>query len=150
MTDTTSDAKPQPKPSFDGFGTALEVGGLHFTASFRAPGATLRVFGLVGGRQTELLRFDDFVDGPHYHVPADGPQIIFDETELGEPLAWFIAAIRDHLEEMLATAGFGEVVPGVDAQAVAENAETIRKMMVDCVPPGYVRAPGAGLRRADA
>ena len=50
---------------------------------------------------------------------------------------------------MLATAGFGEVVPGVDAQAVAENAETIRKMMVDCVPDGYVRTPGVGLRRAN-
>ena len=74
MTDTTSDAKPQPKPSFDGFGTALEVGGLHFTASFRAPGATLRVFGLVGGRQTELLRFDDFVDGPITTSPPTAPR----------------------------------------------------------------------------
>jgi hypothetical protein len=149
MTDTTSDTKPQPKPSFDGWGTALEVGGLHFTASFRASGATLRVFGLVGGRQTEVLRFDDFVDGPHYHVPAEGPQIIFDETELGEPLAWFVAEIRDHLEEMLTAAGFGELVEVVDAKAVAENAGTIRKMMVDCVPDGYVRSPGVGLRRAD-
>jgi len=150
MADTTSDAKPQPKPSFDGWGTALEVGGLHFTASFRASGATLRVFGPVGGRQTEVLRFDDFVDGPHYHVPAEGPQIIFDEAELGEPLAWFVAQVRDNLAELLTTAGFGDLAGVVDTEAVAANAATIRKMMEDCVPPGFVRSPGIGLRRAQS
>jgi hypothetical protein len=149
MTDAMNDTKPQPTHSFDERERALDVGGLHFTASFRAPGATLRIFGPVGGRQTELLRFDDFVDGPHYHVPADGPQIIFDEAELGEPLAWFVAEIRDHLEEMLVTAGFGELLPVVDTKAVAENAETIRQIMVDCVPEGFVRSPGVGLRRAN-
>jgi hypothetical protein len=108
------------------------------------------MYGPVRGRQAELLRFDDFVDGPHYHVPADGPQITFDEAELGEPLAWFVAQIRDNLKEMLTTAGFSDVLAVVDAQAVADNAATIRKMMEDCVPAGYVRNPGVGLRRAPA
>jgi len=145
-----TDAGPQPRTSSDGREMDLDVGGLHLTASFRGAGATLRVYGPAGGRLKELLRFDDFVDAPHYHVPADAPPISFDEVKLGEPLAWFVAQIRDHLGEMLTTAGFSDVVAVVDLRAVADSAETIRKMMVDCVPAGYVRAPGLGLRRANA
>ncbi len=143
-----TDAKSQPRTSFDEAETVLDVGGLRFGAMFRPSGATLRVYGRAGGRQRELLRFDDFVDGPHYHVPADGPQISFDEATLGEPLAWFVSQISDNLEELLSAAGFGELVAVVDTKAVADKAGTIRKMMVDCVPPGYVRTPGMGLRRA--
>ncbi len=61
-----------------------------------------------------------------------------------------MAQIRDHLGEMLTTAGFGDLWPVVDLNAVADNAERVRKMMADRVPPGCVRAPGVGLRRADA
>jgi hypothetical protein len=145
-----TDAGPQPRTSSGGREMELDVGGLLFTASFRGAGATLRVYGPAGGRLTELLRFDDFVNAPHYHVPADDPPISFDVAQLGEPLAWFVAQIRDHLGDMLATAGFGDVLAVVDLRAVADNAEKIRKMMVDCVPAGYVRGPGVGLRRADA
>jgi hypothetical protein len=129
----------------------LDVGGLHFTASFRGEaGATLRIYGPVATGQREILRFDDFVDAPHYHVPADGPAIMFDRAAMGEPLDWFIAQVRDHLKEMLTTAGFAAVLPAVDLTAVTDNAEMIRKMMVDCVPDHYVRVPGVGLQRAEA
>ena len=51
----------------------VDCGGLRFEATFRAPaGATLRVFGKVDGDIAELLRFDDFIEGPHYHIPAAG------------------------------------------------------------------------------
>ena len=129
----------------------VECGGLRFEASFRAPaGATLRVSGDVGGRATELLRFDDFIEGPHYHVPAAGDAIAFDQAALGEPLTWYIAQLRDHLAELLAEAGFAQVLPDVDVEAVTDHAEDIRKAMEACVPHGYVRVPGIGLRRAPA
>lgn len=137
---TTSERRP----------TEVHIGGLHFTASFRGAGATLRVYGPAGGRQTELLRFDDFIDEPHYHVPADGPQIQFDRDALGAPLDWFVEQIRDHLGEILATAGFTDALAVVDLRAVADNAESIKKAMLDCVPAGYVREPGVGLRQVDA
>jgi hypothetical protein len=131
--------------------TELHVGGLLFTASFRGPaGATLRVFGPVAGEETELLRFDDFIDGPHYHVPAEGEPVAFDQATLGEPLDWFVTQLRDHLAELLTAAGFAELLSDVDANAVTDSAEMIRKMMVDCVPEGYVRVPGVGLQRATA
>lgn len=131
----------------DSTGSELEAGGLKFTATFRGPGATLRVFGPVEGHQKELLRFDDFVEGPHYHIPADGDSIEFDRARLGEPLAWFVTQLRDHLGEMLTDAGFSETLAAVDLAAVSAQAEEIRTMMIDCVPEGYTRVPGIGLQK---
>ena len=127
----------------------VECGGLRFEATFRAPaGATLRVFGEVDGDTVELLRFDDFIEGPHYHVPAAGDPMPFDQALLGEPLTWFVSQLRDHLGELLDEAGFARVLSGLDLDAVAEHADDIRKAMEACVPDGYVRVPGVGLRRS--
>jgi hypothetical protein len=127
----------------------VECGGLRFEATFRAPaGATLRVFGDVDGDLTELLRFDDFIEGPHYHVPAAGDPRPFDSAALGEALTWYISQLRDHLGELLAEAGFGSVLSGVDVDAVTEHSEDIRRAMEACVPAGYVRVPGVGLRQS--
>lgn len=146
-----TDAKSDVQASSDPRTTELDLGGLRFDATFRGEaGATLRVYGRVAGEPKEMLRFDDFIDAPHYHVPADGPSIAFDRAALGEPLDWFVAQIKDHLEELLRTAGFPEVLSGVDLTAVTDNAEKIRKAMLDCVPEGYVRVPGVGLQRAKA
>jgi hypothetical protein len=142
------DPASEHHPSRSANTTGLDIGGLHFDVSFRGDaGATLRVCAPVGGEETELLRFDDFVESPHYHVPADGPATMFDRTTLGDPLDWFVTQIRDHLEELLTSAGFAGVVPGIDIGAVADEAEKIRKAMVDCVPEGYVRVAGFGLQR---
>jgi hypothetical protein len=126
-----------------------DCGGLHFAVSFRAPaGATLRVSGDVDGRRAELLRFDDFVDAPHYHAPASADPVMFDRAALGAPLDWFVGQIRDHLAELLTQAGYADVLAGVDLKAVTEGAERVRTTMVSCVPDGYVRVPGVGLQVA--
>jgi hypothetical protein len=131
--------------------TVLDIGGLRFAVSFRAPdGATLRVRGRVGGVDKELLRFDDFVDQPHYHVPAEATPIMFDRATLGEPLAWFMSQVRVHLGQLLAEAGFAEVLPDVDLDEIGRRAGEIRSLMVDCVPQGYARVPGLGLQHVAA
>ncbi len=139
----------QMPPDLKGSGRqVVEAGGLRFEATFRAPaGATLRVSGDVDGHVTELLRFDDFIEGPHYHVPATGDPVPFDQATLGEPLAWFVSQLRDHLAELLSEAGFARMLSEVDLDAVADHAEDIREAMEACVPDGYVRVP-AGLRRS--
>lgn len=135
-------------PGDEATGAVLELGGLVFDVSFRDVGATLRISGKWDGRPTEMLRFDDFVENPHFHAPASGPAIPFDQS-LGEPLAWYIVQIRNHLAEWLERAGFEEVVPHVDFDEVSKNADKIAKAMVDCVPAGYVRVPGSGLQRTE-
>ena len=129
----------------------VECGGLRFEATFRAPaGATLRVFGDVDGQDTELLRFDDFIEGPHYHIPAAGDPIAFDQAELGEPLTWLVSQLRDHLADLLADAGFERALSDTEVDAVTDHADEIRKAMENCVPAGYERVPGIGLRRSPA
>src|SRR3954467_11234264 len=128
----------------------LDIGGLNFGIAFRAPsGATLRVSAPVDGMLTEVLRFDDFIDLPHYHVPADGPATMFDPDALGVPLDWFVDQIANHLGELLTDAGFSSVLPQVDLDAVAAQAGDIRAAMESCVPAGYTRVPGVGLQRVD-
>ena len=129
---------------------AVSCGGLRFESSFRAPaGATLRVFGEVDGHDTELLRFDDFVEDPHYHVPAAAEPVAFDAAN-GVALDWYIAQVRDHLPELLRQGGFDELGSAVDFDAVSRHADDIRAAMEACVPEGYERVPGVGLRRVSA
>jgi hypothetical protein len=127
----------------------VDCGGLRFEATFRSPaGATLRVLGDVDGHVTEMLRFDDFIEAPHFHVPAAGAPIAFDRAALGEPLAWYVSQVRDHLAELLTEAGYAQVLPTVDLRAVTGHAEDIKRAMEACVPDGYERVPGIGLRQA--
>ncbi len=126
--------------------TIYEFGGLRFDTSTRTPGATLRVFGEVDGAWTEILRFDDFVEGPHFHVPSSGPPRAFDRS-LGEPLAWYIAQVRDHLAEWVAEAGFETVLATVDLDEVSRRSELLYDAMQKCIPSGCVRVPGVGLQR---
>ena len=129
----------------------LEFGGLRFDVAFRAvAGATLRVDGKVDSEWKELLRFDDFIDVPHYHAPADAHQINFDRETLGEPLVWYIAQIRDHLPEWLTKSGFADVVPSVDMDEVVRNIDKVDQAMRTCVPEGFVRVPGVGIQRVGA
>jgi hypothetical protein len=128
----------------------VDLGGLRFSATFRAPaGATLRVSRLLTGRWLELLRFDDFVEQAHYHVPAAGDATMVDAGTDGVALDFYLDQIGDHLAELLARGGFEEVVPTIDVEAVTKNIDQVRQAMIDVVPDGYTRVPGVGLRRDD-
>ena len=140
-TDATSSAH-------EGEPAVVEFGGLRFEVSFREVGATLRVDGKVDDRWTEMLRFDDFVDAPHFHAPASGDSIPFDRAAHGEPLAWYVEQIRDHLAEWLEKSGFSDVLATIDVDEVTHNASRLTEAMEACVPPGFVRVPGVGLQRA--
>ncbi len=142
-----SDQTTEPGPGV----SAFDCGGLRFEATFRAPqGATLRVFAEVGGERTELLRFDDFVEGPHYHLPGAGPAILFDRDEKGEPLSWIVAELRDDLGGLLTAAGYAGILPAVDVPAITANVGRVRQAMEECVPAGYSRVAGVGLQRTGA
>lgn len=127
----------------------MDIGGLRFSASFRAPaGATLRVSAQLEDGWQEVLRFDDFVEQPHFHVPASAAATMVDREAKGAPLDFFVAQLRDHLQEMLVQGGFSEVAKTVDLDAVTTNVGRIRQAMIDVVPDGYARVPGVGLQRA--
>lgn len=142
----TIEENPSPA-GHGGAPTLLEFGGLRFEVSFREVGATLRVDGKVQDHWTEMLRFDDFVDSPHFHAPASGDAILFDRAAHGEPLAWYVEQIQDHLGEWLERSGFSEVLSTIDVDDVSRNAPRLTEAMEACVPEGFVRVPGVGLQR---
>lgn len=131
--------------------TELAVGGLRFYVNFRAvgsvPGATIRVEGPVGDGCKELLRFDDFVGAPHFHAPADGDAIDFDPAN-GDPMEWYLTQIGTRLGHWLTVAGYPEVLAAIDTKAIAESTGLLRDAMHECVPAGFERVPGVGLRRS--
>jgi len=146
MAETQTSMDPKTPEQVNG--VVLELGGLRFDVSLRDPGATLRVDGMVDGTWTPMLRFDDFVEKPHFHSPASGPSIDFDKS-LGEPLAWYIEQIREHLSDWLERAGFENVLSSIDVDAISANADRVAEAMSARVPAGYVRVPGIGFKRVD-
>ena len=142
MADTTSNPAPHEEAS-----SVYEFGGLRFDVSFRGRGATLRVLGWFDPQWVEMLRFDDFIEEPHFHAPPD-VQMPFDRS-FGEPLAWFVAQVRDHLAEWLERAGFASLLNAIDIDEISRNAYQLEDAMIACVPEGYVRVPGVGLRRVE-
>ncbi len=123
----------------------FDFGGLRFDVSFRGRGPTLRVLGQVGAEWTEMLRFDDFVDEPHFHAPP-AERFSFDRS-LGDPLTWFVAQVRDHLAEWLQRAGFGAILPDIDVAEITAHAGELEAAMARCVPAGCTRVTGYGLQR---
>ena len=87
----------------------------------------------------EHLRFDCFLDDPHYHYISHREKInefwTLDPVAIGEPLPWALNAIKTRLPQMLARAGAPELAKRV-AQADLDNvlpkvavaAETARKL----------------------
>lgn len=102
-------------------------------------GHTLEVSGTVDGGRTELLRFDLFRRGPHYHVPASNPeQIDLDPARDGDPVEFVLGCLRDRLAPLLREAHFPELARRVEAQpaaALAGFAERVRAAVKDAPEP---------------
>jgi hypothetical protein len=86
-------------------------------------GATLHVCGTADG--LEHLRFDCFENEPHYHYieQAAGANTIvrIDELAVGDPIAFSLSCVEDHLPDMLRNCG----VPGL-ADEVAGQLDQVR------------------------
>jgi len=93
-------------------------------------GVSLHVVGDVDGARREVLRFDCFVEDPHYHYVdwrAKANEVLHvDPVADGDPLAWALERLRTRLPEMLARAGAPELAVSVDVAAVAAALPKIR------------------------
>ena len=88
---------------------------------FTDEGLSLHVCGAEDGH--EYVRFDVFEGEPHYHYNHPGPDVInnvidFDTTAHGDMLPWALACLRSRLPAMLAEAGGGALVDGLDQAAI--------------------------------
>ena len=78
----------------------FELDSIRFEVEHRAVagpggGPTLRVRARDGGR--ELLRFDCFDQGAHWHVDPGGRNLISPLGSESDPLAWTLAELRQDL-----------------------------------------------------
>jgi len=87
-------------------------------------GVALHVCGQQDGEWREFLRFDCFVEDPHYHYVSwrarANEMIHLDPVADGDPLLWALERIRARLPQMLERAGAGDVAARIDFAALED------------------------------
>jgi hypothetical protein len=85
-------------------------------------GVSLHVYGDAEGERLEYLRFDCFIDDPHYHYVSWTDRVNdvlhMDPVADGDPLAWALERIRTRLPQMLERAGTPKNAAAVNLQAI--------------------------------
>ena len=109
-------------------GDKIEVGNVKFGLEYRElandRGLAIHVLSDIAGQEVELLAFDCFEKGPHYHY---GPRnqdvrIYWDTTTSGETLRWTLDQFKDgNLRPMIERAGYPTIAGAVDEKLVQER-----------------------------
>jgi hypothetical protein len=120
----------------------FEAGNIRFGLEMRRlpvgdGGLAIHVLADIGGtpgkkytEETELLAFDHFWNGPHYHY---GPRnknhrIYWDRTLVENPLAWTLEQIETgKLKAMIERAGYPGVAADLDERKIAEVLPALKK-----------------------
>ena len=121
-------------------GDCVEVGNLRFGLEYRHlandEGMAIHVLSDVSGQEVELLAFDCFEKGPHYHY---GPRnqdvrIYWDVTTSGETLRWTLDQFKaGNIRSMIERAGYPSIAASVDEQLLQERLPGIEKRSFDLV-----------------
>jgi hypothetical protein len=106
-------------------GDMIEAGNIRFGLEFREVtndrGLAIHVLSDVAGQEVELLAFDCFEVGPHYHY---GPRnqdvrIYWDTTTSGDTLRWTLDQFKSgKLKSMIERAGYPSIANAVDETLV--------------------------------
>jgi hypothetical protein len=111
-------------------GDMIEAGNIRFGLEYRhVPqmnngGMALHVVADVVGKEVELLAFDCFKSGPHYHY---GPmnqdvRIYWDVTTSGDTLRWTLDQFKaGKLRTMIERAGYPTIANGLDEKLIQEK-----------------------------
>lgn len=103
----------------------IEAGNIRFGLEFRElrndRGMAIHVLSDVAGQEIELLAFDCFEVGPHYHY---GPRnqdirIVWDSAVVPDTLCWTLQQFKSgKLPAMIARAGYPGIVAGLDEDLI--------------------------------
>jgi hypothetical protein len=106
----------------------IEAGNIRFGLESRDTGndggVTIHVLSDVAGQEIELLAFDCFEKGPHYHY---GPRnqdvrIYWDKTVVPDTLTWTLQQFKGgRLPAMIERAGYPTIAASLDRDLVAEK-----------------------------
>jgi cystathionine beta-lyase len=127
---------------------SVELPPIRFAVEHRNPGPqggpTLRVQAAADGR--EVLRFDCFESGGHWHLDPAGRDEITKLEPGVDPIEWTLATLRADLPALLARAG---VTPAPDPQRACEAIDRVEALLrnppadLDGVRP-WSRRPSRG------
>jgi cysteine-S-conjugate beta-lyase len=127
--------------------STMALGSVRFEVDHRAPGPTggptLRVRAAADGR--ELLRFDCFARGAHWHLDPGGRDEVHELAPGVDALAWTLDALRSELPGYLARAGHAAPL-GADAAAQAAALEHVEAELRN-PPPDFDALDVAVLRQ---
>ena len=104
----------------------IEAGNVKFGLEFREAGddrgLTIHVLSDVAGQEIELLAFDCFENGPHYHYGPRNQNVIlyWDTTLVLDTLKWTLEQFKEgRLPAMIQRAGYPGVVAALDEALIA-------------------------------
>jgi len=123
---------PEPK--------SITAGGLTFKIEYRLFGAdrgpAIRVFADVDGEAVQALRFDCFLDDPHYHYAPTGTNEMhhLDKEEVPCPVGWSLEQINTRVKEMVEHAGFADAAAAVNQEAVSAAMDDIKAALKEVLP----------------
>ena len=99
----------------------IKAGNIRFGLEFRelsvGRGLAIHVLGDVAGQEIELLAFDCFDRGPHYHYGPRNKNIrlYWDQTIVPDTLRWTLDQFKQRkLSEMIGAAGYPGIVQELD------------------------------------
>ena len=108
----------------------IEAGNIKFGLEYRQTandgGMAIHVLSDIAGQEIELLAFDCFEKGPHYHY---GPRnqdvrIYWDKTLVPDTLAWTLEQFKSgNLPGMIERAGYPTIAAAMDRELVAATLE---------------------------
>ena len=128
----------------------VQVGGLEFVCMHRTAGedggASIEIYGDVDGKPFQVLRFDMFQKGPHFHyAPGDRArnyQFGLDDKLIPRSVDWALEQIRDNIPEMLRIGGFKPLAERVDRKAFETGWTKVRDCLASTAPEGMLgKAP---------
>ena len=121
-------------------GDMIEVGNLRFGLEYRHlandEGMAIHVLSDVAGQEVELLAFDCFEKGPHYHY---GPRnqdvrIYWDVTTSGETLRWTLDQFKaGNIRNMIERAGYPSIAASVDEALLQQTLPEIERRSFELV-----------------
>ena len=110
--------------------------GLEYRFAGNSEGLAIHVLSDVADQTVELLAFDCFLNGPHYHY---GPRnqdirIYWDTTTSGETLRWTIDQFyAGNLKNMIERAGYPTIANDVDENLLQATMPAIEKRAFELV-----------------
>jgi hypothetical protein len=128
-------------------GLTIGVSGLRFNVRYSKTntdrGPSLRIYGDVEGKLVQLLRFDCFEQGPHFHYDPDGKnnQLRMDKTKVSDPIAWSMDYLRGNITSLVRIAGYGTLADQLDEGALCAALPTVEKALRESIP---AETPGLG------